>query len=95
MWQATIIRVLAEVRRTVSSILPTLLSARVRRCLRDIRHRLSNRNFVVEVSGQVLGYSNRATLRISSQHMAYKAATELVFKGQAQPSGYTEPRLRA
>jgi malate synthase len=27
--------------------------------------------------------------------MAYKAATELVFKGLAQPSGYTEPLLHA
>ena len=27
--------------------------------------------------------------------MAYKAATELVFKGMAQPSGYTEPLLHA
>jgi malate synthase len=27
--------------------------------------------------------------------MAYKAATELVFKGLAQPSGYTDPLLHA
>ena len=27
--------------------------------------------------------------------MAYQAATELVFKGLAQPSGYTEPLLHA
>jgi malate synthase len=27
--------------------------------------------------------------------MAYQAALELVFKGQAQPSGYTEPLLHA
>jgi hypothetical protein len=27
--------------------------------------------------------------------MAYKAATDLVFKGQAQPSGYTEPLVHA
>jgi malate synthase len=27
--------------------------------------------------------------------MAYKAATDLVFLGKAQPSGYTEPLLHA